>query len=131
MQGLINRVIHHLLIILLILVSALCLLFSYRLFNPESCVTLIIFNVFFVTLFFQLRGKLLTKTALLTTGNTIGLLWNYLFQEISSTGSDLLGPSSTVFFSLAYPILTLLWIVPFWSLSLSCLPKFLKEKPPR
>jgi len=105
MQGLINRVIHHLLICLLVLVSALCLLFNYRLFTSESCVTLIIFNVFFVSLFFQLQGKLLTKTALLTTGNTIGLLWNYIFHEISSTGNALLGQSSTVSSLLPIPSL--------------------------
>jgi hypothetical protein len=89
----------------------------------ESCITLTVFNLFFISLFFKLSGSLTRKAAILTCGNMLGLLWNYVFQNVAAKGSGIFGVSFDVFFSIIYPLLTLTWIVPFWSLSLSILPK--------
>ncbi len=104
-------------------VIALCLIASFRFINFQSTLTLLIFNVFFVTLFFQLNGSPTMKTATLAVGNGLGLFWNFLFHDLSVAGSAGFGTVFSAFFTILYPILNLMWIVPFWSLSLSFLPK--------
>lgn len=101
----------------------LCLVLAYRHLNIESSITLTVFNLFFISLFYQLSGGLTRKASILACGNIIGLVWNYVFQNVANTGSMVFGISFNVFFSVIYPLLTLTWIVPFWSLSLSILPK--------
>lgn len=123
MENRFNRLVNLLLVVLLVLVITLCLVLAYRQLNIESLLTLAVFNLFFVSLFFRLRGSLIRKAAILACGNIIGLTWNIVFQNVSLTGSQLFGVSFEVFFSLIYPLLTLTWIVPFWSLGLSILPK--------
>ncbi len=108
---------------LFFLVSISCLLASYQLLNLQTTLTLIIFNAFFISLFFQLNGTSLLKAGMLTTGNLLGLLWNFFFQYLSTTGNTYFGLPFSAIFILLYPILNLMWIVPFWSLSLSFLPK--------
>jgi hypothetical protein len=115
--------VHFLATVLLALAITLCLVLAYRHLNIESCLTLIFFNLFFISLFYQLNGGLTRKAAILTCGNILGLTWNYVFQNVSYTGSMIFGVSFNVFFSVIYPLLSLTWIVPFWSLSLSVLPK--------
>jgi hypothetical protein len=118
-----NRVVHFLFLSLLVLVIVLCILLAYRQLSIDYSLTLVFFNLFFISLFFQLSGSLKIKIGMLACGNIIGLMWNYFFQTVFRTGSDILGASLNVFFNMIYPILTLMWMVPFWSLSLSILPK--------
>jgi len=108
---------------LFFIVSISCLLTSYRILNIQTTLTLIIFNAFFISIFFQLNGTSLLKAGMLTAGNLLGLFWNFFFQYISVTGDLYLGSTFNALFAIVYPILNLMWIVPFWSLSLSFLPK--------
>jgi hypothetical protein len=101
----------------------LCIVASFRFVNLQSTVTLIIFNLFFISLFFQLHGSPTLKVGMLTAGNILGLFWNLFFYYFSLAGYEYFGVSFNAFFTLIYPILNLMWIVPFWSLSLSFLPK--------
>lgn len=117
------RVISRLATGLFVVVVALCLLVCYRCINLQSTVTLVIFNLFFVSLFFQLNGSMPLKALMLTVGNILGLVWNMLFYYLSAAGALYFGAASNALFALIYPILNLMWIVPFWSLSLSFLPK--------
>jgi hypothetical protein len=112
-------------------IISLCLLLSYHYLDPQSSVTLIICNLLFITLFFQLNGSLTLKSILLTACNLLGLFSNYLFQTISYNGCQIFGSEFNIFYALIFPLLTLMWIVPFWSLSLSFLPKLpnTTEKP--
>jgi hypothetical protein len=121
-----NRLVHFLATIIFALAITLCLVLAYRHLNIESEITLTVFNLFFISLFYQLNGSITRKAAILTCGNILGLTWNYVFQNVSSSGSIIFGVSFNIFFSVIYPLLSLIWIVPFWSLSLSVLPK-----PPR
>lgn len=116
-----KRSVYCLSIVLLIEAITLCIVLAYRI-DPRSCLALIVFNVFFASLFFQLSGSRIEKTAILAAGNALGLLWSYLFQNVATAGYTLFGDTSNVVFSVIYPILTLLWMVPFWSISLSFLP---------
>ena len=104
-------------------VICLCLIISYRLINLQSTITLVIFNILFFSLIFQLDGKILLKFVILTTGNIMGLLANLIFYYFSLVGQVCFGGPFNVFYTLIYPILNLSWIVPFWSLSLGFLPK--------
>jgi hypothetical protein len=118
-----RRVINYLARGLFSTIILLCLLLSYRYLNIQSSVTLIICNLLFITLFFQLNGSLTLKSILLTGCNLLGLFTNYLFQRISETGQMVFGSAFNIFYAIIFPLLTLMWIVPFWSLSLSFLPK--------
>jgi hypothetical protein len=118
-----KKAIQSLALVLFVLVIILCFLTSYRRLDLQSTITLLIFNLFFVSLFFQLNGSPTLKMGTLTAGNILGLFWNLVFQYISAAGIAYFGLAFNVFFAIIYPVLNLMWIVPFWSLSLSFLPK--------
>ncbi len=91
--------------------------------NLQPTLTMIIFNVFFLSLFSLLNGSPATKAGMLAAGNVVGVLWNFFFQYLSAAGDTYFGFTFNAFFIIIYPVLNLMWIVPFWSLSLSFLPK--------
>jgi len=91
----------------------LCLIASFRLINLQSTVTLLIFNILFVSLIFQLNGSVLKKICMLTAGNMIGLFWNLIFHYFSLAGYAYFGVAFNAFYTLIYPILNLMWIVPY------------------
>jgi hypothetical protein len=106
------------------IVVILCLLLCYRYADTQSAVTMVIFNLFFISLFFLLRGSMLLKALMLAAGNLFGLLWNLTFYYVSAGAVADFGGSCNILLSLIYPFLNLMWVVPFWSLSLSFLPSF-------
>ena len=100
----------------------LCLITSFRFINIESIVTLLIFNLLFFSLTFQLNGALNRKLGLLALGNIIGLFWNFALHFFAIAGVTFFGEMFNVFYAVFYPLLNFMWIVSFWSLSLSVLP---------
>lgn len=100
----------------------LCLIVSFRFINIESTVTLLIFNLLFFSLTFQLNGALNRKLGMLALGNIIGLFWNFLLYFFAIAGVMFFGEIFNVFYAVFYPLLNFMWIVSFWSLSLSVLP---------
>jgi hypothetical protein len=99
----------------------LCLIASFRLINLETTVTLLIFNMLFTTVIFQLRGSVNRKLGLLLMGNIIGLLWSYIFCFLSAVGTSIFGEGFNVVYAIFYPFLNFMWVVSFWSLSLALL----------
>jgi hypothetical protein len=122
-RRLLDRVIYLLTQSIFLLISGLCLLITFNVDRLSPFVILAIFNILFLSIFYQLEGSLTKKTAILAAGNLLGTSFNFLFSTFSTIAGQQLGASLELLFSLAYPILTLLWIVPFWALSLSSLPK--------
>ena len=104
-------------------VIILCLITSFCLINIESAVALLFFNLLFFSLTFQLNGLLNRKLCMLALGNIIGLFWNFFLYFFVTAGIIVFGEIFTVFYAVFYPILNFMWIVSFWSLSLSVLPK--------
>ena len=102
---------------------ALCLVVAFRFINLESTITLLIFNFLFCTLTFQLNGTIYRKFSLLVAGNGIGLVWNLVFFYFSSAGTLVFGKTFDAFYTIVYPLLNLMWVVPFWSFSLCVLPR--------
>lgn len=100
----------------------LCLIVSFCFINIESTVTLLIFNLLFFSLTFQLNGALNRKLGMLALGNIIGLFWNFLLYFFAIAGVMFFGEIFNVFYAVFYPLLNFMWIVSFWSLSLSVLP---------
>ena len=100
----------------------LCLITSFRFINIESTVTLLIFNLLFLSLTFQLNGSLNRKLGMLALGNIIGLFWNFLLYFFAIAGAMFFGEIFNVFYAVFYPFLNFMWVVSFWSLSLSVLP---------
>jgi len=93
-------------------------------FSPvsnESTLMLVIFNFLFISLIFPLRRKLGKKLTLLLVGNMIGLLWNTIFSMFAYTAVHFIGEVFNVFYMILNPLLNLVWIVSFWSISLSFL----------
>ncbi len=101
----------------------LCLGIAIAKINVETGVMLLIFDFLFISLTFQLNGTSIRKMGLLATGNAIGLFCNFAFVSISSAGSEYLGQGFRIFYNMLYPVINTLWIITFWSLSLTALPK--------
>ena len=77
-----------------------CLALSLRIINLQSIVSLMIFNVLFISLPFQLNGSLNRKLCLLALGNMTGLCWNYIFNLFAIVATDAFGKiflTSTLF----------------------------------
>jgi hypothetical protein len=106
----------------------LCLITSFRFINIKSTATLLIFNLLFLSLTFQLNGRLNKKLGILTLGNIVGLFWNFVLYYFATAGAAILGEPFNIFYAVSYPFLNFMWIVAFWSLSLTVLPK-LKSTP--
>jgi hypothetical protein len=70
---------------------------------------------------FSLKGSLARKTCLLLVGNVIGLLWNYLLYLFAFLGVSCFGDFFNVLYLIFNPFANLVWIVSFWSLSLTVL----------
>lgn len=82
---------------------------------------LTIFNFFFISLIFPLKGKLEKKIMLLFVGNIVGLLWNNIFSLFAYAAVYYIGEIFNVIYIILNPFLNLIWIVSFWAISLSFL----------
>jgi hypothetical protein len=111
-----------LLLFSLLEIVALCVLASSK-FSIESTIVLLMFSFLFSSLAFQLEGSIYRKLTLLALGNVVGLFWNIVFYHFSSAGFSILGEVFHPIYTITYPLLNLLWVVPFWSVSLSVLTK--------
>jgi hypothetical protein len=89
--------------------------------SNESAYMLIIFNFLFVSLTFPLNGTLKKKLFMLIVGNVIGLFWNYLFSLFAYSVAYHFGELFNTFYIVLSPFLNLVWIVSFWSISLTAL----------
>jgi len=98
-----------------------CLILSFFNVSSESVAMLMIFDFLFISLIFPLSGKLVKKTVLLLVGNIIGLLWNNIFSLFAHATVDYFGEFFNVWYVILNPLLNLVWIVSFWSISLSFL----------
>ena len=102
---------------------ALCLILSFRFINIAATVTLAIFNLLYLSLTIHLNGTLTRKLGILALGNITGLFWNFVLQYFAITCTIFFGENFNIFYAIAYPFLNFMWIVSFWSLSLTALPK--------
>ena len=87
-----------------------------------------IFDFLFISLTFQLTGGFIRKFGLLALGNVVGFFFNSVFYSFNVVGMAYFGNMFQVFYAIFYPLLNMLWIVTFWSLSLAALPKPQKPK---
>jgi hypothetical protein len=58
---------------------------------------------------------------MLLAGNIIGLLWNYLFSMFVATVANYFGEFFNTVYIILNPFVNLVWIVSFWSISLTVL----------
>lgn len=94
--------------------------------NVQSTVTLCLFNVLFGSIISQLKGSAIRKVTLLAAGNFIGFFWNLVFLYFFSAGIQVFGRGFDAAYTLIYPLLNLMWVVPFWAVSLGFLPNVQK-----
>jgi len=112
--------------VLLVEAIVICGFASFRLISPlpaaiQSLALLIVFNILFASLFFQLDGKLNLKLLLLVFGNFIGLCWNFILNSFSIAGTITFGSTFNHVSLIFFPFLSSIWIVSFWSLSITVL----------
>jgi hypothetical protein len=119
----VNSIVKWLFSFSLLQLVVLCLLASFRFVSLESTITLFVFNVFFASIIFLLNGTVNRKLGMLAMGNVVGLFWNLIFHYFSLVGTFYFGGAFETFYTVTYPLLNLMWVVPFWSLSISFLPK--------
>lgn len=98
-----------------------------HLLSLETAAILFVFNFLFLSFLFELNGTLRRKLGLLALGNLMGLAWNNLLAIIADFGGSNLGDIFIVCFRILFPLLNSIWIVSFWSLSLSVLPRLKLE----
>jgi len=100
-----------------------CLLWSSPLLSKEALVMLVIFNFLFVSLTFPLEGMLAVKLFLLLGGDFVGFAWNYVLSQLVGAITSYFGEYVNTAYLLLSPFLNLVWIVSFWTLSLTALSK--------
>jgi len=104
-------------------VITLCLIISFRFVNIAATATLLIFNLFFLSLTIHVNGTPNRKLGILAVGNITGLFWNFVLHYFAVAGGAFFGEPFNVFYAVSYPFLNFMWIVSFWSLSIAVLPK--------
>ena len=62
---------------------ALCLIIAFRFINIQATLTLLVFNMLFLSLTIQLNGTRNKKIAILTLGNIIGLFWSFVLNQFA------------------------------------------------
>lgn len=97
------------------------IILSFSYISNESALMLMIFNFLFISLVFPLKGKLGKKIMLLLVGNIVGLLWNNIFSLFAYAAVHYFGEVFNIWYAILNPLLNLVWIVSFWSISLSFL----------
>jgi hypothetical protein len=60
---------------------------------------------------------------MLALGNITGLFWYFVLHYFAIAGVAFFGEPFNVFYAVSYPFLNFMWIVAFWSLSLTFFPK--------
>ena len=118
-----KKILNRLVLGLSIEAITLCLILSFTLINIAATITLSIFNLFFLSITIHLNGKLNKKIGILAVGNITGLLWNFVLHYFAIAGNTFFGNPFNLAYTVAYPFLNFLWVVAFWSLSLTVFPK--------
>jgi len=103
------------------------LILSLPYISSESACILIIFNFLFISLTFPLDGTLARKLFMLLTGNFIGLVWNYLLSLFAYAAAYNFGRFFNTLYIILSPFVNLIWIVSFWSISLTVLANSKKK----
>ncbi|MEM2445864.1 MAG: hypothetical protein QW734_04330 [Candidatus Bathyarchaeia archaeon] len=110
-----------------LVIGTLMVVFFHLLYVPSEVLqALLIFNIFFVCVYFPLNGPLKRKVAVLLAGNVICFLWNMMFSIFVCAVSAYLSGDFNALLAFLNPLLNLLWMVSFWSIGLT----FLAEAKP-
>lgn len=102
---------------------------TYLLYGAnETFHVLFAFNIFFVCMFFPLGGPLKRKIIALVIGNILCFVWSTLFSMFITAVAAHVGDDFNFLFVVLNPLLNLLWIVSFWSISLTFLAESKRGK---
>ena len=98
-----------------------CMFGSFILSYFHCFATLMMLNFLLLTLFCRLEGSLIVKIFTLSIGNILAVSINWLFSTLTITVYEFFRFPFSGIINIGYPILSIMWIVPFWSLSLTLL----------
>jgi hypothetical protein len=116
------QILSRLVAVLFVEATILCLISAFQLVDIQSTAILVIFNALFLSIIFRLHGSLNKKLVLLFMGNVTGLFWNYLFHSFAIAASSSI-QNFSIIYTIVYPFLNSLWVICFWSLSLTALQR--------
>ncbi len=106
----------------IVVIASLLFWFS-SVISKEFATMFMVFNLLFVPLTFPLDGLLAMKLLLLFAGNVIGFVWNSMLWIFSSVMASQFGEAFNTAYFVLSPFLNLVWIISFWSVSLTVLSK--------
>jgi hypothetical protein len=89
--------------------------------NLEVAQNLFTFNILFLLILMPLKGSLARKIAILLVGNVLSFLWSTLFCLLVCVTVGQMGGMLHLLYALLSPMLNVLWVVAFWSTSLTFL----------
>jgi uncharacterized membrane protein len=92
---------------------ALCLIMAFRFINIQATLTLLVFNMLFLSLTIHLNGTRNKKMAILTLGNIIGLFWSFVLNQFAIACNTFFGEPFSIFYAVVYPFLNFMWIVSY------------------
>lgn len=105
----------------------LLILYGFLPVFEETAQTLLTFNLLFLLILMPLKGSLARKMEILLLGNMLSFIWSALFYLfVRSAVGQMDGVFNTLYVVLSQ-LLNVLWVVAFWSTSLT----FLVEKEER
>jgi hypothetical protein len=123
-KGAVVKFLNAISLVLCALTIILCATITNKwLMDGPSVIILLLFNAFFILILSQLYGNISIKVSILIVGNLLGTALNILFYAFAQDIHTLFGVSPSIVLTVTYPILNFVWVVPFWSLSLSLFSK--------
>jgi hypothetical protein len=79
------------------------------------------FNLLFLFILMPLKGSLARKVAILLLGNILSFIWGILFYLFAQQLIGQFGGVFNALYVILGPLLNVLWVVAFWSTSLTFL----------
>ncbi|MEM3641620.1 MAG: hypothetical protein QXH37_06850 [Candidatus Bathyarchaeia archaeon] len=105
----------------------LLILYGFLPIFEETVQTLLTFNLLFLLILMPLKGSLERKAATLLLGNILSFIWSTLFYLFVHSAVGQIGVFNALYVILS-PLLNVLWVVAFWSTSLTFLAKTEERK---
>lgn len=94
----------------------------------ETAQTLLTFNLLFLLILMPLKGSIMRKIAILLLGNILSFIWSTLFYLLVHFAVGQMDGVFNTLYVVLSPLLNVLWVVAFWSTSLTFLAKTEERK---
>lgn len=91
--------------------------------DVAAFVSICFFNFLFVFLLFPLHGAINRKIMLLLVGNVVGVVWHFFIIFFENVLITFTATYLQIVFLVFSPLANFMWVISFWSISLSIIAK--------